>query len=90
MSEYDLNSRTRKYMQKKAQVKDTTRKRNAANAQHLLEQKIDAENKRLTSTLQAGLEVSDDITKNKILGEIDVVTERLRDMLPENLRDVGG
>lgn len=51
MSEYDLNSRTRKYMQKKAQVKDTTRKRNAANAQHLLEQKIDAENKRLTSTL---------------------------------------
>lgn len=90
MSEYDLNSRTRKYMQKKASVKDTTKKRNAANAQHLLEQKIDAENKRLTTTLQAGLEVSDDITKNKILGEIDVVTERLRDMLPENLRDVGG
>lgn len=51
MSEYDLNSRTRKYMQKKASVKDIAKKRNAANAQHLLEQKIDAENKRLTTTL---------------------------------------
>ena len=34
--------------------------------------------------------VKTETEKNQILGEIDVVTDRLKDMLPENLHDVNG
>ena len=34
--------------------------------------------------------VKTETEKNQILGEIDIVTDRLKDMLPENLHDVNG
>lgn len=90
MSEYELNTRTRQFIERRAQTKDAINKANAASAEKAAKSQIAAANDKLSTKLKGRLQVKNEAEKKQLLGEIDVVTDRLKDMLPENLHDVNG
>ena len=90
MSEYELNTKTRQFIERRAQTKDAINKANAQRAENAAKSQIAAANNKLSTKLKGKLTVKTETEKNQILGEIDVVTDRLKDMLPENLHDVNG